>query len=226
MSKNLVSKASEGIFSNPYIRSLTQLVPGGGTLDILVQERVDRIKKERFEILINELIEGNLELTEEIIQSEEFIHAYLQTAKAVSATQQKEKIKLMADLFISSYKQNSFSKVDEYEELLQIVKDLSTREMNILFILEVFENNNPKLQNENMLQRCSKFWTDFENEVQHKLGLNPSLLESALSRLQRTGLYSVITGAFMDYEGGQGYLTDSYYQLRRLIINKMDSGDI
>jgi hypothetical protein len=52
-----------------------------------------------------------------------------------------------------------------------------------------------------------RFWADFEANADNELSLDSETLQAMLNRLARTGMYQEITGGYVDYGGGRGYLT-------------------
>ena len=84
-------------------------------------------------------------------------------------------------------------------------------------LLEQHEAKHPSEKGENPLQRASKFWGDFESEAQKEFGLGRDLLQGALTRLARSGMYQEITGAFTDYGGGRGYLTPMFAEFMKTL---------
>ncbi|WDD99527.1 hypothetical protein [Thalassomonas actiniarum] len=226
MSDNLITKGVKGPLNNPLVRGLIQLIPGGSSLDVLAQERLSQIETERFNILIKALEEGELDLTEDILNSNEFLHAFVKTSRATVQTYRREKIQLLAELFTATFKDNQFNKIDEYEELLSVIDDLSVRELNILSLLDSFEQKHPVQKEENELQRSDHYWGTFIETVENEFSLNRDELKGVLVRLQRSGLYAPFEGNYWDYEGGRGFLSALYYKLRHFILHSIESGTI
>ncbi|MEK7991946.1 MAG: hypothetical protein VSS52_013125 [Thiotrichaceae bacterium] len=197
--------------NDPYISALLQFIPGGGSLTTLAQGNAIRMRKEKFEHLINELKEGGIN-EEEAAHSDEFIHCFIETLRAVEHVHQKEKISKIGELFISSYNNHKFSKVDEFEEYLKIISEVSLKEMRILCIIEDYESKTPRDS------RYRNYWEELSNKlINKKLILNLDFIISTFVRLQRTGLYAIDAGAIMGHNGYSGELTSLYYSLRKLI---------
>ena len=206
--------------NNTLIRSLIQIVPYGSVVDNLLSVSYNNILIERARVFYNELSRGKIELTAELIESEDFLHSYFSTYKAALYTKQREKIRLFARLLQNGLHTNIINKADEYDDYLKILNELTIREICILHVLEKFEFESPKNKNENELQRAQTFWSYFEKEIFRTMNIEPLELRGFLKRIERTGCYTEITGAFFDYSGGRGYLTQTYIKLKELIAVK------
>jgi hypothetical protein len=108
------------------------------------------------------------------------------------------------------------SSVDEYEELLTIINELSYRELGVLSLLARHERATPRKEGENDLQRVGRFWPAFASEAEKFFGVSVAMLQSILVRLQRSGCYEEFTGAFYDYTGGRGHLTSLYFKIEQI----------
>ena len=212
-----LQKISNIYESNPLIRAIVQVaispVPHGigSAIDTYLTSKVENMREERLRHFFSKLADGSHVLTEELIQSEDFLHAYFSTLKAALNSRRKVKINLFAQLLLTACREQHLSS-EKYEEFLNILDDLSVRELHILLILKNFEDaQTPKLdtnrENENDLQVANSFWKDFEAMVQNKYTVSSSELRAILNRLNRTGLYETFHGTYLDYTGGKGKLT-------------------
>ena len=156
------------------------------------------------------------------MRSTEFIEGFIAAAARVENTRREEKIRLFALLFRSYWETGTFTpeSFDQYEEELAIVDELSYREFMLLSILDRLEQQHPLQPGMNRLQRARTFWTEFQKKAAETLGIDPAEVEAHLQRLSRTGLYQPITGSYLDYEGGLGYLTLRFVRLK----TRLDSG--
>lgn len=215
---NPVGQLAKYYQSQPIVQALVNAIPTvGGSLDTLLNTRAQQIAEERAKEFFDELSKDSLELTEEIIQSEDFIHRWVITAKAAVNTRMREKIRLFARLLKSSFLSDTSITTDEYEEYLSILDELSYREFLVLLILERYEREFLPSENENELQRASRFWEQFVSEVNQQLNLTVDKTNAMLTRLNRTGCYQTFIGSYMDYSGDVGKLTATYYRLKKLL---------
>lgn len=123
--------------TNPVIRGLIQLVPWGigSAADVALVTILENIRKDRAREFFDELGKGAVQLTPEIIESEDFLHCYFSTVRAALNSRRREKIRYFARLLTSSINSSEISTVDEYEEYLSILDELSFRELGILVVL-------------------------------------------------------------------------------------------
>ena len=110
--------------------------------------------------------------------------------------------------------------VEQYEECLRIVDDLSIRELVALHTLEQFESATERVKGENQLQHGSKFWKSFLAELEAKIGVPPGDAAAFLTGITRTGCYLEITGAFLSYSGGMGHTTSRYKEIKKLCVSE------
>ena len=204
---------------NPIVRALVQLAMApipygiGSAIDSTLTAQISRMREKRLRTFFDELAAGSLALTEELIQKEDFLHAYFSTLKAALNTRRSDKIKLFARLLCNAGREHRLD--DPYEEYLSILDELSMRELSVLLLLKDFEDkhpyeNNTKGELENDLQRAHRFWELFEAAAEAKYGVSRDHIPSVLTRLNRTGMYETITGGFLDYAGGKGKLTPRF----------------
>lgn len=209
------------------VRALVQLIPSvGGAIDMLVMDNLERIKAERAKTFFDELAKGDVLLTPELIQSEDFLHAYFTTARAAFNTKRREKICWFARLLLTTLDSNSLLELDdEYEEFLKVLDELSHKEVGILTTLLKYESQIQKSTNETELQWSMRFWTQFEDEVVTKLHIPPNELDFALTRASRTATF-VTYRAFGPLHTGDlrgiGRLTPVFRRLAQYIQVKAE----
>ena len=220
METNAIANLAEQYSDKPIVRSLLQLIPGWGIADTLLQQRVNEIRSERLKIFFNELADGKHELNEELIKSEDFLHSYFCTIKAVINTRQREKIRLLARLLDASIEADASSCPDEYEELLSVLDSISLREFKALVELFRLENKNPRGDSENELQNALGYWGHFRAHVIELIGVPESSFTAFMAKIERTGLYLRITGGYLDYAGDIGRTTELFRRLLQFVEEK------
>jgi hypothetical protein len=204
-----IDKWVEKMFADsPNLRAILQLDPTGvgSAFEVMLSHKIAEMRNLRFRTLLDELSSGDKELTPELIDSEEFLHAFFCVTKASLDSRREEKIRLFGRLLLYAAKTNMLH-TDMLEEFVSILDDLSIREFQILRILHNYENTAEREENQNDLQFATSFWGDFEELVNKELGVNKNELPSMLVRLNRTGLYETFTGSFLGYRGDKGKTT-------------------
>jgi len=162
--------------------------------------------KRKGDIFVTRLVELNIDPPAERLKERDFLESLAATLRRVQDSVADEKIRSFADMFATYYEGQHFQSVDHFDEYLSILHELSLREFRVLVILHKYEHANP-LKGRNPLQRATAVWEDFQQDVELNIGIPRAQLPAILTRIQRTGLYETITGAYLDYTGGKGCLT-------------------
>jgi hypothetical protein len=219
MNTGAIERLDNRYQKNPVIRALIQLIPFGvgSAADVALTTILENIREERAREFFDELAEGAVPLTREIIESEDFLHAYFSAARAALNTRRREKIRYFARLLTSSITSSEISTIDEYEEYLSILDELSFRELGILVVLARYEKENFLQDDTDPIQRPNRFWDQFSSEVCTRFSITLEEFSSVLTRLNRTGLYRTIVGMYPGYTGRMGKLTPLYTKLEKLI---------
>lgn len=204
---NSVGKLAVFYAKYPTIAALAKLVPGGSSFDTLIQRRANEIKDARSYEFFEELADGRIELTDEIVATENFIHAFECTMRSGLRARQRRKTRMFARILTASADPATALPVDQVEELVSTLEALSEREFALLVKLRGFERTNQRGEKENELQWVSRYWIEFSKEAQEQYNVDQDTFRALMSRMQRTGLYQEITGIFFDYEGGLGMTT-------------------
>jgi hypothetical protein len=207
---------------NSVLRALIQLIPlnVGSAAEVAVLTKIHSIRAERARIFFDELGRGEQQLLPELLESNDFLHCYFATAEAALKTNRREKICYLARLLAASAQEDCFSDIDEFEEYLSIIDELSNRELSILIALDSYECKHPNQAEENDFQRALKFWEQFVDELTNHFAIAPAEIDAVLIRLIRTGCYELFQGAYYDATGGKGRTTPTFQRLKSLVINR------
>ncbi|ARQ46519.1 hypothetical protein [Oxalobacter formigenes] len=206
----------ENIYQNNIaLRTLLQLIPGGSSVDTALSGTLSLIKEKRRKEFFDELANGNIELTEDIIKNEDFLHCFFITHQAALRTRKTEKIRFLARLLKRSLENETFSNIDDYEEMLNILDELSYREISILLLLDAYEAKYPHAPGENDLQRAYHFWTNFENDASKNFQITE--LDTFMIRLSRSGCYELFTGIYHEDTRGKGKTTPFFQRIKEIV---------
>ncbi len=215
--QSIVAVGAEKYNENPVVQALLHLLPFWSSADTLLKARALEMHKDRLFIFFDELGSGRQELTEDLISTNDFLHAYFSTVKAVWGTRRKEKIKRLARLLKSELvTKQSDDNAETFEEMLEILDALGDREFRILLLLKDYETRYSERQAESELARIILYWSEFQCEAKQILP-NKSSYDAFMARLERTGCYLRITGTYLDNTGGYGKTTYLFRQLCELI---------
>lgn len=183
----------ESYESSPALKGLIQAlsisgIPIGATIDSALCTYFNRIKAERLRFFFDELNSSDIVLTEEQIESNDFLYAYFKTVSYVLRTRSNEKIKRFAKILKKVYSGNL--NVEEFDYYTSIFDDLTDKEFAILSIKYKYEQQNKSNPNNlNELQLTCTYWDDFKKEIVDQLNIKETEINSFLIRLQRTGCY-------------------------------------
>lgn len=86
-------------------------------------------------------------------------------------------------------------------------------------MLEDFESKVEGRETKNELQRSSTFWDDFRERAERELAITRAEFHGVLTRIAHTGLYYDITGAYLDYAGGQGATTGYWKKFKKFVLD-------
>ena len=180
------------------------------------------IKRARLLELMDALRDGELELTPALVQSEDFLHCFEATTRATLRTRQSEKRQLFARLLAAATGTDRFRDVEEFEELLSTLDDLSVREIRALVVLDRHSTSGDMTTDDNR----NGWRARVREALVAELSIPPTEIPAFLVRLQRSGLFSV-PGMGVSEDGsletttdklaGLGELTPRYYRLRELV---------
>lgn len=207
------------------IRSLIQIFPFGGVLDTYLTSTFNNILIERSKTFFDELNTGKCILTPELIENEDFLHAFFSTFKNAIHTRQKAKIRFFARLLNNL---PEVKNINEFEDYLKILDELTYREIYILYTLHEFEsevcsdilgNNRTYIK----LINSNKYWNDYVNKLILDLNINSDEIPGLIHRISRTGCYMEFTGWANSDNDGSGHTTEVFDKLINLI--KMNSKD-
>lgn len=214
---NVIGMLATHYSARPEIQSLLKLIPYWDIADTLLQKRADEIKSDRVRTFFDELAQGRKELSDDLIQTEDFLHSYFCTLRAALNTRQREKIRQLARLLNSSLDDELHVTSDEYEELLSVLGEITLREFAILNDLREIELQHPPRTGENELQRSNQYWDGFKSITVKKYAVPEEAFNAFMVKLERTGLYLRLTGNFYDYSGDVGVTTPLLARLVELV---------
>jgi hypothetical protein len=202
------------------VRALVQLIPLsiGSAIDTAVLTKVQSIRADRMREFFDELARGEQELNPELLENNDFLHCFFATSEAALKTQREEKIRAFARLLCASTIQGKFSDIDEYEEFLAILDDLSNRELAVLILLDSYESIYQKNEEENDFQRANRFWQEFCHQLVTEFGIPDNEINAILTRLNRSGCYETFTGTYWDNTGGKGKITPTFHRIKTLAL--------
>lgn len=208
--KSKLVQISKGYADQTMIRAAINLIPAvGGSLDLLLSSSGQNFVIRRIEKLISELSEQIGELNESKInhaffEKEEGFDLVIKVFTSASRTRQNEKLKLYAKIIKGALTEGKEYQEEEPELYLQIVEELSVKELRVakcLYELKETKSKDSENINNNDALWLSNKYPEFDKDE----------LVSILVRLERTGLIKELVGNYFDYDGGQ-YLINPLFK--------------
>ena len=173
------------------------------------------------EKLIKALENFDITVKQFIIQSPTAIAMTVRTLDALERADSAEKLNVLASLFVYGVEKNLIrDEPTQYQEVLALLHNLSTREIHILYHL--YKGNMPVKMNDNELPANMD---DVHKAMQHcsdQMNLSRSELEGYVDRLRRTGFFykpAVWDGELVMFGPHFGRLKD-------LILYTIDTADL
>lgn len=212
-------RLGERYASHPMLRGLVQIIPlgVGSALDSVLTTHLENIREDRLRTFFDEIEKGEVALSPEVIESEDFLHAYFSTLNAAAKTRRREKIKLFAHLLLSGATGRGVNNSDEYEDYLAILEDLSYRELVLLAALERNETFGGLRTAENPHATVAEYWNLFLTGAALSLGISKDEVAGMLVRLTRTGCFEFLPTGRFNSVPGIGRLTPTYAKLKQLV---------
>ncbi len=215
MKNNLIEK-----YDNKILRSLIQLIPFGigSGVDTYLKETISNYQNERLKTFFDELGKGDILLTDELINEEDFLHQYFNTLRAVLNTRRREKIVLFARMLKSRTKID-YKDADELEYFLKILDDLTMDEINSLILLNQYEERYPiEINNiNNRLSENNKFWKEYKTMVSNEMNIHENEIEGFLIRMERTGCFYYHRIIPKNYKPAGGATTERFRKLLTIV---------
>jgi hypothetical protein len=221
----MVGNLSRKYMAHPLPRSLLKLLPGWSAADTLLQRRADEMRQHQIETFFDALVEGTIGLTEQTIDSQEFLFCYFRTLKASLLTRRSEKLRLLGSLLAGAARNPLLAASDEYDELLSAIDDVSGREFEALSLVEGYQKRNgvgeslvdTEGNRPPPLDKIGRYWKALRDDVCQRLNLSHAEFDAFMARIERTGFYIRITGSFTDYYGDMGRTTPLYEKLKHIL---------
>lgn len=191
--QNRIDRLLEIYEENPIVQALIQLavapVPYGiaSALEAALSAKIEEIRSNRLRTFFDELANGEVPLTEELVQSEDFLHAYFSTLKASVNERNSHKIRLFAKLLLGGISKGSIGS-DQFEEYLHALEDMTLRHVCVLWRLHRFEELYP-VTPQVTGTRFEEYWDDFTRDATSSCGLPQNELKFILLQLVGFGFY-------------------------------------
>jgi len=215
--KRAILKFSATIFCPP----LGSILTLADDLAVIALQKNKARKIGNIKVFIDEISKGD-DFPKELLDDDKFLFYTELTAKAVGNTIHKQKVRWFARLLLSATR--DIKTESDYEYFLNILNELSYRELGILVTLEKYEKKHPVLEEETPSDRVSGYWDSFMEEALATFSLKKEEFDWIMVRIARSGLYIYFAGYWDGGTSGRGKLTPNYYRFSEVI--KLNNGDL
>lgn len=211
----------EAYNDQPLLKGLIQAlsvsgISVGSMIDSSLGAYISKLKTDRLRIFFDELNKGDIILTEEQIQTNDFLHAYFETVSYVIRTKSDRKIERFATILKKLY--SGIISTDEFEDYTSVFNELSDKEFAILSIKLKYEvENSSNKNNLNPLQLTSTYWDNFKREIEQRLNIPAEEINPFLIRIQRTGCYQKHKGFWDESPEDIGNTTEFFRSIYRIV---------
>lgn len=179
------------------------------------------IQEERLKTFFTELEAGEFELTKELIENHDFLHCFFATTRAAMRARRHEKVQLFARALVNGIYGGKASSIDEFEESLSIIDELSFREWQALSLFDRYYA--ASAASESPMGRVLSFWSSYCDEVASQLSVPRDEVTEFVHRTARTGVFKRLVG-FFDDTGEHGVTTPTFARLK-LLVERHASAD-
>lgn len=212
--ENVAENLTKSYLENLAFRGLMQFNPFSAIIDLSISSKYSQILISRNTKFFNELQSGDIEYSHDVIESNDFLHCFFISYNAAMRAKKDEKISMFAKILKRESKNHNID-TDEFEEVTQIIEDVSYREFLILSKIYDLEQQNPlgDEPEDNDFKRSLRFWTLLENYMSETLNIPIIEQEAILVRLARTGLYVTFRGLYMTDTAGIGKTTKLFERI-------------
>ena len=172
--------------NNQIIKPLIQLIPMGigSAIDTAIGQKWQKMIEGRLDALLDEMNKNKGVIGIDHAHSENYIHCFMKVVQLTVGTRRYAKIRMFARLLNSVVTGvGGYETVDEFEEYLSLLEELSYREMEILLLIEEFQETNGVEWVSDMQNKWKRFTTDIAKDLNLSLGE----LDMVLMRLNRIG---------------------------------------
>ena len=185
----VVGSLANSYSNSPAIKALLNLLPLWSSADGLLETRAGEIKRQRLRFFFDALADGQREITQKLIESDDFLHCYFKTTEVVLNTRRKEKIELFARMLRVAMNAQVFTGLDQYEELLDTLDSMSFREFGVLLKLKGYEARCANKSFKNDYAKIKSYEDEFTSDACKTFEIEKEEFDPFMERLQRTGLY-------------------------------------
>lgn len=174
------------------ISSLTDEFPILGVIKTIAETSLNSFQEKKRRDLCN-IIFSNNKITQAMVKDVSFIMEFYKLLEVVDRLSTNTKVEYLGKLFKNTVLLDSENKYDNFDEYLYRFKEMSEREIEILYLL--YEETNSielgELITDESQQEMAKRWKEFKLKATKHFFVDQAVLISILTGIQRTGFCSL-----------------------------------
>lgn len=176
--------------------SLIEKFPILGTVvNVTIENSLRRFQEQKREELCNVIFSDN-KITEEMVKDVSFIMEFYKLIEVVDRLSTNTKVEYLGKLFKNTVLSETENKYDNFNEYLYRFKDMSEREIDILYLLYEEEMEFIKiwqLRTDDDQKELAKIWREIRLRATKQFSIDEAMLRSILTGIQRTGFCALET---------------------------------
>lgn len=194
------------------VKSLTSPLDG---ISSSVEAMLKKNQKKKLETVLKIIVEDK-GITTDMVEDVTVIMEFAKMIDAVNRLAANDKLVYFGKLFQSAVKEEEFP-VDEYDEFLQKLSDLSSREIRILVDLRAEQKDRGiAIQNEHgepdIGIKPREIWDSFVEKESKVLGITEGMLTAIVSGITRSGFVQAIEIPVLSASTQTYYITTPYFE--------------
>lgn len=193
------AEAAVDIYNNPAVKAVKSLLDKIPVIGALIDETtgyaLQRFQDKKREEFIDVILSNSEMITSDKVNDVEFLINFAKTVEAVDRLATNDKVKYFANLLKNGYLKDKKLLVDEYDEYMNALSNLSYRQIEILIELYQFEIEISPLIIEN---KTVEHWGIFKAKMQKKYSLTESEFTGLLTNASKTGFNKQTNSAYFD----------------------------
>lgn len=190
---------AQGIIKNPVGEivsvPLIDKFPVLEKVKTIVESSLNYFQEKKREELCNIIFADN-RITEEMVKDVSFIMEFYKLIEVVDRLSTNTKVEYLGKLFKNTVLLETENKYDNFNEYLYRFKDMSEREIDILYLLYEEEIEFIKiwqLRTDDDQKELANVWREFRLRATKQFSIDEAMLRSILTGIQRTGFCALET---------------------------------
>lgn len=176
----IVEKSKNNVIIQNILSVIRTVTPFGDIIDTNINKIVDDFIEEKKNVFLDNILNDNELILTEDVNTVEFLMNFKKTLEAVYRLSNNDKINYFSNLLKNGYMKGRKIENDDYEEKLNILCELTNREINYIIFLYEYEKSNAEKQN--------NYWYNFMTKFEEEFKINKYEVYEIYKRISSKGL--------------------------------------